>query len=84
MIPQASPPPLVVRFEKSGRGGKVVTIVAGLQMHPEGKTDLLSRLKKKLGVGGAVKDGELELQGDQRDRLPPLLTLLGYRVTRGN
>ncbi len=84
MIPQAPLPPLVVRFEKSGRGGKVVTIVAGLKMHPEGKTDLLSHLKKKLGVGGAVKDGLLELQGDQRDRLPPLLTTLGYRVTRGN
>ncbi len=84
-MPSPSPQkPVVVRFEKSGRGGKVVTIVAGLNMHPNGKSDLLSVLKKKLGTGGAVKDGVLELQGDQRDRLPPLLTALGHQVTRGN
>lgn len=77
-------PPLLVRFEKTGRGGKVVTIVAGLKMHPDGKSTLLSDLKKKLGTGGAVKEGQLEFQGDQRERLPPLLTNLGYLVTRAN
>jgi translation initiation factor 1 len=79
-----SPPPLVVRFEKAGRGGKVVTLVVGLTMHPDGKTALLSDLKKKLGTGGAVKNGALELQGDQRERLPPLLTALGYKIIKGN
>ena len=84
MGPNRPSAPLVVRFEKSGRGGKVVTIVSGLNMHPEGKSALLAALKKKLGTGGAVKDGVLELQGDQRDRLPPLLTTLGYPIKRGN
>ncbi len=84
-MPSPSPQkPVVVRFEKSGRGGKVVTIVAGLNMHPDGKSDLLSVLKKKLGTGGAVKDGLLELQGDQRDRLFSILINQGYNVTRGN
>lgn len=62
-----------VRFEKAGRAGKAVTIVGGLNMHPEGKESLLVALKKKLGVGGTVKNGQLELQGDQRDRLTRLL-----------
>ena len=84
MVPNRPAAPLVVRFEKSGRGGKVVTIVSGLNMHPEGKSALLAALKKKLGTGGAVKDGVLELQGDQRDRLPPLLTGVGFTVKRGN
>lgn len=65
--------PYAVRFEKSGRGGKMVTIVFRLDMHPEGKETLLTHLKKKLGVGGTLKNGELELQGDQRERLAHLL-----------
>lgn len=77
-------PPLVIRFEKTGRGGKVVTLVVGLKMHPEGKTALLSDFKKKLGTGGVVRNGSLELQGDQRERLPPLLTALGYKIIKGN
>lgn len=50
---------------KAGRKGKTVTIVAGLppsQLRPVAK-----ELKRACGVGGAVKDGNVELQGDQRD-----------------
>lgn len=72
-----------LRFEKSGRGGKMVTLVSGLRMHPEGKLSLLSTLKKKLGTGGALKEGVLELQGDQRERLPPLLFSLGVILGKG-
>lgn len=75
--------PISIRFEKSGRGGKMVTLLAGLPMHPEGKSTLLSTLKKKLGTGGAVKGGVLELQGDQRERLPPLLLSLGISLGKG-
>ena len=75
--------PVTIRFEKSGRGGKMVTLLAGLPMHPEGKSALLSTLKKKLGTGGAVKGGVLELQGDQRERLPPLLFSLGIFLGKG-
>jgi translation initiation factor 1 (eIF-1/SUI1) len=53
-------------------------------MHPDGKATLLSDLKKKLGAGGAVKNGALELQGDQRGRLPPLLLALGYKTAKNN
>jgi translation initiation factor 1 len=76
--------PVVVRFERTGRSGKSVTIVSGVRLHPDGKTALLAALKKRLGAGGAVKEGALEIQGDQRERLSLLLPTLGYRVTRGN
>jgi translation initiation factor 1 len=79
-----APLPLQLRYEKTGRSGKVITVVIGLKMHPDGKSALLSDLKKKLGTGGAVKCGQLELQGDQRERLPPLLAALGYRITQRN
>jgi translation initiation factor 1 len=83
-MPSPTDSPLLLRFEKAGRGGKAVTILTGLRLHPEGKNALLADLKKRLGAGGTVKDGALELQGDQRERLLPLLTALGFRVARGH
>ena len=76
--------PLLVRFERAGRGGKSVTIVTGLRLPPDGQTALLASLKKRLGTGGAQKSGVLEIQGDQRDRLTNLLASFGYNVKRGN
>lgn len=70
--------PLSLRLE--GRAGKTVTLVLGLQMHPQGKLDLLHRLKRACAAGGALKNGVPELQGDHRERLKGLLEPLGYRV----
>jgi translation initiation factor 1 len=75
-------PPVSLRYEKAGRKGKAVTILAGLRLHPEGKEALLAELKKRLGAGGTVKAGVLELQGDHRERLPPLLAALGFHIAR--
>lgn len=74
------PEPLVLRIEKQGRGGKTVTVIARLRMHPDGKEELLRKLKAACGAGGAVKDGELEVQGDQRAKVKALLEKMGYRV----
>jgi len=76
--------PVVVRFERSGRGGKSVTVLEGLRENPKRRDELLVLLKKKLGAGGTSRGGTLEIQGDQRGRLGILLTEWGYRVTRGN
>lgn len=51
--------------EKSGRGGKTVTVLYGVS--PSDRKDLLKELKKRCGCGGAMKDAFLEIQGDQRD-----------------
>lgn len=72
--------PVVLRIEKTGRGGKTVTIVSRPAMHPAGKEELLRRLKAACGAGGTVRNGEIEIQGDQRARVKNLLEGMGFRV----
>lgn len=59
-----------------------MTIIERLQMHPAGKEELLKKFKKRLGVGGAVKLGALEMQGDHRDFVEAALKENGYKVKR--
>ena len=75
--------PVRVRLERKGRKGKTVSIVTGIKSPDVGKRALLKRLKGKLGCGGAVKGAEIEIQGDQRERLVALLNELGYRAKQG-
>jgi translation initiation factor 1 len=74
------PEPVVLKIDRSGRAGKTVTLVDGLRMHPDGKLELLSKFKKRCGAGGTLKEGKLEIQGDQRILLKTELENLGYRV----
>jgi translation initiation factor 1 len=67
-----------IRRETSGRRGKAVTTVAGVPLDDAGLKDLAGRLKKRCGVGGAVKDGVIELQGDHRDVVLEVLKADGY------
>ena len=69
-----------VRRETSGRRGKAVTTVAGVPIDDAGLRELAGRLKKRCGVGGAVKDGVIELQGDHRDAVLEVLRADGYDV----
>lgn len=66
--------------ETKGRGGKAVTIVKGLPLSGDELKSLASLLKKKCGVGGALKNENIEIQGDQRDLLKGELEKLGYTV----
>ncbi len=75
--------PVRVRLERKGRKGKTVSIVTGVKSPDVGKRALLKHLKGKLGCGGAVKGAEIEIQGDQRERLVALLNELGYRARQG-
>jgi translation initiation factor 1 len=69
----------VVRLERKGRGGKEVTVVEGLGLPAAQLEVWLKALKGALGCGGAVEEDALLLQGDQRERLPALLTGRGVR-----
>jgi translation initiation factor 1 len=67
-----------VRREVSGRRGKGVTTVSGVPVDDAGLRELAGRLKKRCGVGGSVKDGVIELQGDHRDVVMEVLRAAGY------
>jgi translation initiation factor 1 len=69
-----------VRRETAGRRGKGVTPVSDVPLDDAGLRELAGRLKKRCGVGGAVKDGVIELQGDHRDAVVELLRADGYDV----
>ncbi len=65
-----------------GRGGKTVTVVSGLQLPPTELRDLAKALKRRCGTGGAIKDENIEIQGDQRDTVIEELEERGLRVKR--
>lgn len=72
----------IVRLERQTRGrrGAGVTLVRGLPLSDAELEQLARRLKAHCGVGGTLKDGLIELQGDQRERVRPLLEKAGYVV----
>ncbi len=71
----------VVR-ETKGRRGKGVTVILDLPLDDDGLTQLVTKLKNRLGTGGTVKEGRIEIQGDHRDRIVAELESLGYRAKR--
>ncbi len=66
--------------ETKGRGGKAVTVVRGLPLAADELKSLAKMLKQKCGVGGAIKDGAIEIQGDQRSVIKTELEKSGYVV----
>jgi translation initiation factor 1 len=71
-----------VRRETSGRRGKAVTTIAGVPLGDDGLRELAGRLKKRCGVGGSMKGGVIELQGDHRDVVMEVLRAAGYDAVR--
>lgn len=69
-----------LKRESKGRSGKGVTLVTGLPLTPEELKTLAKKLKQLCGTGGTVKDGVIEIQGEQRERLKPFLEAQGYVV----
>lgn len=69
-----------LRMEKKGRGGKTVTVVDGLPRNAGFLKELSQELKRACGTGGAVEDTAIELQGDVRERVRPVLLAKGFIV----
>ncbi len=69
-----------LRVEKSGRGGKTVTVVYDLPRNQAFLKELATTLKKSCGTGGAVVEDTVEIQGDQRDRIRDLLVRKGFGI----
>jgi protein-tyrosine phosphatase len=83
-VKEAAKKPITVKVgrETAGRRGKGVTTVFDLALNEAGLRELAAALKQRCGTGGTVKDGRIEIQGDQRPRIVAELEKLGYKVKR--
>jgi translation initiation factor 1 len=73
---------VVLRREKAHRGGKTVIIIHDFAPHigAEMIDELASRLRKTCGCGGTVRDREIEIQGDQPEKIRDVLRAEGFQV----
>lgn len=72
----------IIRIQRqtSGRKGKGVCVISGVDCDDAQLLQLAADLKKRCGCGGSVKDGLIEIQGDKRDLLKSLLEEKGFKV----
>ncbi|MCB2212919.1 translation initiation factor [bacterium] len=73
----------VLRIEKKGRRGKTVTLVELRNTHQPRAKEIGRKLKSACGVGGTTRGLVVEVQGDQRDAVRPILEQEGFRVRGG-
>jgi len=72
---------LKIVLDTKHRGGKTVTLVRGFTGKEADLEDLCKKLKQHCGTGGSSKDGEIIIQGDQREKVRTYLVKGKYRVS---
>ena len=73
---------LEAHFSNKGRAGKTVTIIKGFEGEKTELKTLAKHLKNAVGVGGTIKNGEIIIQGNYRDKLMTILQEMGHKVKR--
>lgn len=68
-----------IHLEKKHRGGKTASIVRGIDLNDQQLKDISKHLKKACGVGGSCKDGEIIIQGNQRQKILEELQKMGAK-----
>ena len=71
---------LKIQYETKNRGGKAVTLVLGFIGMEEDLQSLGKKLKNYCGTGGSAKDGEIIIQGDQRNKVKDFLVKEGFKI----
>lgn len=74
--------PVRVGRETKGRKGKGVTVISGLPLDAATLAELATRLKRRCGSGGTVRDGKIEIQGDHRDQVLAELLAAGWEAKK--
>jgi translation initiation factor 1 len=79
-----APPPnqqtVYLHRDSKGRGSKAVTLVKNIILAEEDLKALAKQLKQACGSGGTVKDGQIEIQGEHREKISEVLRAMGYKV----
>jgi translation initiation factor 1 len=66
--------------DSKSRGGKGVTLIKNLVLTEADMSALAKKIKQACGAGGSVKDGVIEIQGENREKIADVLIKLGYKV----
>ncbi len=72
----------MLRVELDKRKGKTATLITEYEGSDDGVKEIAQKIKKQLGVGGSVRDGEILVQGDMRKKVAELLVEMNFKVKR--